>query len=107
VPVIKRQYHTTRNNDAGYVLLATTVGLVVLIGMSGIAVDIGRMYLTKNETQAYADSAALTAALKLDGTATGIQLAKDSVSASNNKWRFNAVSFTGTIVEFSTDGASG
>jgi uncharacterized membrane protein len=35
---------------------------VVLFGMAGLAIDLGRMYITKNEAQSYADSAALYAA---------------------------------------------
>ena len=77
------------------------------MGISGVAVDIGRMYMARNEAQSYADSAALNAAMKLDGTATGIQAAKDIVAASNNKWGFNTRNFTGTVVQFSQDGSAG
>jgi uncharacterized membrane protein len=72
--------------------------------MCGLAVVVGRMYIAKNETQAYADSAALDAATKLDGSAAGIQAATAAVAASVNTWQFNTTTFTGTTVEFSTDG---
>ncbi len=32
-----------------------------MFGMGGLAFDIGRMYITKNEAQSYADSAAVYA----------------------------------------------
>jgi|SRR3954453_20780845 hypothetical protein len=39
-----------RKPEAGYVLLTTGVGLVALIGMPGIEIDVGRMYLAHNES---------------------------------------------------------
>jgi hypothetical protein len=71
--------------------------------MCGLAVDAGRIYITKNEAQGYSDSAALDAATKLDGTLAGLQAARDAVAASVNKWHFGTNSFTGTLVEFSKD----
>jgi uncharacterized membrane protein len=53
-------------------LIALMVSLVFLLGMVGLAVDIGRMYVTKGEAQSFVDSAALAAATKLDGTSSGL-----------------------------------
>jgi Flp pilus assembly protein TadG len=96
-----------RGSEDGFVLLSAAAALILLLGMCGLAVDVGRMYITKNEAQAYADSAALNAATKLDGTATGIQNANAAVTASVNTWQFNTTSFAGTTVEFSQDGLTG
>jgi len=96
-----------RESEEGFVLLSAAAALILLLGMCGLAVDVGRMYITKNEAQSYADSAALDAAAKLDGSAAGIQAATAAVTASVNTWQFNTTSFTGTTVEFSTDGVSG
>ena len=41
----------------GYILVALSLGLVFLLGMAGMAIDIGRMYITKNEAQSFADTA--------------------------------------------------
>ncbi len=71
--------------------------------MTGIAVDLGRMYVAKNETQAYVDSAALAAVLELDGTADGVARAQGLVAANGNRWNFHTSSFNGTITEFSTN----
>ena len=95
------------NREGGFVLFSSAIMLIVLLGMCGVAVDIGRMYITKNEAQSYVDSAALDAAAKLDGTANGVQAATAAVSASVNKWQFNTTTFSGSTVEFSQDGASG
>ena len=48
------------------------------MAVAGLGIDIGRMYLIKSELQAFADAAALTAALRLDGTDQGIQGARDA-----------------------------
>jgi hypothetical protein len=75
--------------------------------MAGLAVDIGRMYITKNEAQGYADAAALAAVEELDGTATGVTNADDAVSASTNGWNFGTTPFSGTVIEYSADGSAG
>jgi hypothetical protein len=87
--------------ECGYTLLATAFSLVGLIGITGLAIDLGRMYVAKNEAQTYADAAALRAALELDGTAGGFQRARDAVGQSPNRWNFANSSFSGTLVEFS------
>jgi len=79
----------------------------MLFGMAGLAIDIGRMYITKNEAQGYADGAAVSAAREFDGTASGITAAGNAVSASTNKWNFGTAPFTGTVVEYSADGSTG
>jgi len=82
---------------------------VAMIGMLGLAVDLGRAYITKNEAQAFADAAAIAAALQLDGTAAGITQGRNSVSSSPNKWNMATTAFAGTgiVTEFSQDGSTG
>src|SRR5439155_4368948 len=70
-------------------------------------VDLGRMHITRNEAQDYADAAALSAALKLDGAADGLGKADEAVADSTNKWNFGTMAFTGTVVEYSADGLRG
>ncbi len=89
----------------GYTLLATGIALFGVMGMTALAIDLGRMYIAKNESQAYADAAAIAAALQLDGTAAGLQRARDAVSASANRWNFGNTTFSGTQVEFATSDA--
>src|SRR6266568_9181314 len=91
----------------GFTLLATAMCAVGLFGMAGLAIDIGRMYITKNEAQGYADGAAVSAARELDGAASGITRAGSAVFASTNKWNFGTTDFSGTVVEYSTDGSTG
>jgi hypothetical protein len=42
----------------GFVLVTMALTAVALFGVLGLAVDIGRIFIAKNETQAYCDAAA-------------------------------------------------
>jgi Flp pilus assembly protein TadG len=61
-----------RGQRQGFVLVTMAIAAIALIAVLGLAVDVGRMFIAKNETQTYCDSASLAAALALDGTTTGI-----------------------------------
>jgi Flp pilus assembly protein TadG len=78
---------------------ACAIGMVAMLGLS---VDLGRMYIVRNEAQTYVDSAALSAALELDGSLTGLQRARDTVAASTNRWHLATAAFAGTQTKFST-----
>src|SRR5438445_11304328 len=88
------------SNEQGFTLLASAVCSVVLIASAGLAVDMGRMYITKNEAQSYADAAAVSAALQLNGTAGGLTAADAAVTASPNSWNFATTAFSGTVKEY-------
>jgi len=90
-----------RRRQRGYTLLATGLALFAVVGITGLAIDLGRLYVAKNETQTYVDSAALAAALELDGTSAGFQRARDAVANSSNQWNFGNNPFSGAQVEFS------
>jgi uncharacterized membrane protein len=49
-------------------MVALVVSMVFLLGMVGLAIDLGRMYIAKSEAQSFVDSAALAAAAQLNGT---------------------------------------
>lgn len=70
----------SRSKDKGYVLIGTCLGLVVMTGVAGIAVDLGRLYIARTELQSFADSAAISATLQLDGTTAGILRAQAAVT---------------------------
>ena len=82
--------------------MATCLSLVFLLGAAGLAVDVGRMYITKNEAQAYVDSASLNAALKLDGTSAGTARATNSTSSDTGKWQFDTSPFSTVTTSFAT-----
>jgi len=89
-----------KNRESGFTLITTAFGIVVLIGMVGLAVDIGRIYIAKSETQVFVDSASLAATLELDGTNDGLDRARARVASNPNKWNFNTGSFSGVTTTF-------
>src|SRR5579872_6646661 len=94
-----------RPRQRGYVLIALSLGLVFILGMAGMAVDIGRMYVTKAEAQSFVDTASFGAALELDGTAAGITRALNAVSNDPKKWEFQNDAFTNVTTQFGTSSA--
>jgi Flp pilus assembly protein TadG len=98
-----RRFHRPR--ERGFTLLAAGACLVTMIGMLGLAVDVGRMYIVRNEIQAYADAASLAGALELDGTSAGITRAQTAVAAATNRWNMGTQPFSGTQADFSTAAA--
>lgn len=91
-----------RGQERGFVLVTMAVAAIALMGVLGLAVDLGHMFIAKNETQAYCDSAALAAALLLDGTTSGITNAKAAVTNSTNAWNFSNTSVSSPTVTFAT-----
>lgn len=79
----------------GVVVLAACFCLGLLVLAAGLAVDVGRIYVVKNEAQAYADAAALLAAREWDGTTRGEARARRAVEKSPNRWDFGTAEFTG------------
>lgn len=88
--------------ERGFVLITMAVSAIALIAILGLSVDVGRMFIAKNETQAYCDAAALSAALALDGTTGGITNAKTAVANSTNSWNLDTASVTSPTVTFAT-----
>ncbi len=67
--------------NRGFVLVAFTLALLLILGSVGLTYDIGRMYITRNESQSYCDAAAMAAVLKLDGTRNGVTAARTAAGA--------------------------
>ena len=97
---------TERLNERGFVLVTMAVSTVALFAALGLAVDVGRLFIAKSETQAFCDSAALGAALKLDGSADGITAAQNAVANNSNVWNLDSTQVTNYTVDFATS-ASG
>src|SRR5262249_12503017 len=93
-------------SDRGFTLIAMVAAASMIFGAAGLAIDIGRLDIAKNEAQSFADSAALFGALEIDGTSTGLTRAESAVTNSVQKWNFATTSFSGTVVEFSANGTS-
>src|SRR5262249_53104630 len=88
--------------EGGYVLVTMGLTAFALLGAMGLAIDLGRMFIAKNETQAYCDSAAMAAVLKLNGAASGITAATNAVANSTNAWNLDTSQITNYTVDFAT-----
>src|SRR3954451_2095087 len=88
-----------RSRRSGFVLITMALASVGTLAVVGLAVDVGRLYVIRNELQSYTDAAALSAALKLNGTSSGLTAANAALTAMSNKWNFaTAAVATGTLV---------
>src|SRR5437588_11496458 len=90
----------------GFVLITMAVAAVAIVGALGMAVDVGRAFIAKNEVQTFCDAASMAAVLKMDGTATGISNAKTAVANTTNAWNMDTASVSNPTVDFATS-ASG
>jgi uncharacterized membrane protein len=81
------------------------------MAVAGLGIDMGRMYLIKSELQAFADAAALSAALRLDGGEQGIEGARQApaeLAAGPNamKWDMGTRAITEISISFAKGDAA-
>jgi Flp pilus assembly protein TadG len=70
-----------------------------MIGMVGLAIDLGRMFVYKSELQTFADNAAMAAVAKMDGTQAGVQSANaTALSGPDGASLANKVNFDSTTI---------
>ncbi len=82
--------------------------MMLLLGLAGLAIDLGRMYVIRAELQAFTDAAALSAAMELDGTASGLSHARTSATALAGgphamRWDMGTESIGNIATSFSAD----
>jgi len=70
-----------KRGERGFSLVLLSVSLVVMIGMLGLAVDAGRMFICKNELQTFVDASAMAAIAHMDGTKAGVAAANSMATA--------------------------
>jgi hypothetical protein len=93
-----------RQKQICFFLIIMTAASIAMIGTLGLAVDMGRLFIIKNETQAFCDAASLAAALALNGADTGVTNARAAVTtmATNDKWNFATTQIASPTTEFAT-----
>lgn len=81
-----------KSGQQGAVAIIVALSLVVLIGMLGLVLDLGHLYVTKTELQNAADAAALSGAKELNGNVSGINNAinRSIETAGRNKYNLNS-----------------
>jgi uncharacterized membrane protein len=93
-----------KSGRRGFVLIAMSVTMLLLLAVMGLAFDLGRIYIARNEAQVFTDAAAMTAASKLDRSGAGVEKAREAVARLPMRWSLGTREFTGVVVEFSADG---
>lgn len=92
--------------EQGSIAIMTSVVLILIIAMFGIALDLSRAYNRKMELQMVADLAALAAANALDGSTAGVDNAVAAAAATAGTFSFSYshgnVSWNPQALSFST-----
>ena len=91
-----------RQKQSGFVLIIMTAASIAMVGALGLAVDMGRVFIIKNETQHFCDAAALAAALQLDGTSAGVTSATSTATSLADNWNFGTTTVGSPTVEYAT-----
>src|SRR5438128_1138659 len=107
--MVTRSNNQPSRNEKGVVIFIVAAGLLVFLGMAGLAFDLGRLYNVKSELQNAVDAAAMAGAAELNGAASGIDAAVSSAVAASNNYNFNSqpVTVTADEVTFSAVRDSG
>jgi len=80
----------------GAVALIVAICLVLLVGMLGLVLDLGHLYVTRTELQNAADSSSLSGAREFNGKVTGINnaITRAIEAAGKNKFNLNSTVVT-------------
>ena len=92
------------SGQRGFVLIAMSITMLLMLAVIGLAFDLGRVYIAHNEAQVFCDASAMAAASKIDGTDAGLDRGRKAVSKRPMRWSLGTREFTGVVVEFSSDG---
>lgn len=87
--------------QSGFVLVTMAITTAAVLAVAGLAIDLGRVLIVKNETQVYCDSSAIAATLLLDGTTAGVTRAEAAV-VSANRWNFGTTTVANPTIRFAT-----
>lgn len=100
---------STEKHQGGAVAIMVAFSIFVLVGMLGLVLDLGRMFIIKTELQNGVDACALAAARELNGDATSLTRAEAAgiLVGGQNRVDFQQELETGFTVEFSDHLASG
>lgn len=106
--IMKRCQLPRKRGERGFSLPLLAVCAFVLIGMTGLSFDVGRMFIAKSELQNFVDAAALAAVSQMDGTQAGIQAANATAthgplaSSAPNGFNFNSTTISDVTATYAT-----
>lgn len=91
----------SKSRQRGAMLLVVTFSLIVLFGIAALVLDVGRVYIIKNQLQNAADAGALRGAKALDGTAGGLITAESKAreAALTNEFKLVASALTNAEID--------
>jgi Flp pilus assembly protein TadG len=115
----RREVRWKKRGEEGFSLLMIAVSAVVMVGMLGLAFDLGRLFIVRNELQTFVDAAAVAACRQMAGSQASIRAAHGTASAgplansTPNGWNFDtstisnvtdtyATTFNGTYDSYAT-----
>ena len=90
----------SRTRQRGSILILMATSCTLLCACLALSLDLGRVYIVRNEAQVFADSAALSAALRLNGSSAGLRESIQAVRSNPNRFNFGTEAFTDMLVEF-------
>jgi hypothetical protein len=98
----RQQRPRPASREKGFTTIVVACSLLAMMGVAGIAIDLGRLYYVKSEVQAFCDAAALSAAYQLDGTSSGITGATGAVTSTQAlmKWDIGTKSISSVTTTF-------
>ena len=100
----KSRLNQRKSATRGFVLIAMCACMFILLAAMGLAFDLGRIYIVRNEAQFFVDAGAMAAAAQMDGTVLGLERARVAVERLPGHWNMAAEPFRDVVVEFSADG---
>ena len=83
-PFLSKLVNLVRD-EKGQILLMFTIMILVIMGVLGLSLEVGRVWHLRSQLQDLADAAALAGARKLDGSPGAIANAKIAAEAVNNQ----------------------
>jgi hypothetical protein len=96
----------TPKSQRGAVAVMVAAMMFVLLGVCGMAIDLGMMYNRRVDMQNLADAVAMAAAGKLDGTAQGVTRALSGAENVALRYRYQyglAVTWNDAAIQFATE----
>ena len=97
---IKLKLWHLRRDEQGFTLVFFAVALPVLLGLVGLAIDVGQLYALDTQLAASADAAALSAANRLDRSDGAIEAARQSAEALSDGARIAGIRTVGLKFRF-------
>jgi uncharacterized membrane protein len=108
VEVCRPRTSQRAKKQRGFVLIVTAISMTLLLGLAGLGIDVGRMYVIRAELQSFTDAAALSAALELNGTNSGLARARTGAGKLATgphamRWDMGTQPITNIATSFSAD----